>query len=149
MKPGGVLNIEVHDGTPYMSMTASENPAVLTESIILKAVDTNKFSREAESLTFPGDKLIYDYTDKYVYDENGNIIATRPGFILQRTNISGSISMNKDWRVQRYRRYAVDSTNWSKLTLATASVYQLGSISVCTLTNTGATLSHRYIASEP
>jgi len=149
MKPGGVLNIDVHDGTPYMSMTASENPAVLKESIILKAIDTNKFSRDAESLTFPGDKLTYDYTDKYVYDENGNIIANKPGTIIQRTNISGSISMNKDWRVQRYRRYGVDSTNWSKLTLATASIYKIGANSLCTTTNPSITTNHRYIASTP
>jgi hypothetical protein len=149
MKPGGVLNTEVHDGTPYMSMTASENPPVLTESIILKAIDTNKFSRDAESLTFPGDKLVYDYTDKYVYDENGSIIANKPGTIIQRTNISGSISMNKDWRVQRYRRYGVDSTNWSKLTLATASIYKIGANSVCTTTNPSISTDHRYIATDP
>jgi len=149
MKPGGVLNIDVHDGTPYMSMTASENPPVLIESIILKAIDTNKFSRDAESLTFPGDKLVYDYTDKYVYDENGNIIANKPGAIIQRTNISGSISMNKDWRVQRYRRYGVDSTNWSKLTLATASIYKIGANSVCTTTNPSISTDHRYIATDP
>ena len=149
MKPGGVLNIEVHDGTPYMSMTASENPAVLTEDIVLTAIDTNKFSRDAESLTFPGDKLVYDYTDKYVYDENGNIIANKPGTIIQRTNISGSISMNKDWRVQRYRRYGVDSTNWSRLTLATASIYKIGVNSLCTTTNPSISTNHRYIATDP
>jgi hypothetical protein len=149
MKPGGVLNTEVHDGGPYMSMTASENPAVLTESIILKAIDTNKFSRDAESLTFPGDKLIYDYTDNIVYDENGNFRANKPGTIIQRSNISGTIVMNKDWRVQRYRRYGVDSTNWSKLTLATASVYKIGATSECTVTNASITADHKYIASDP
>lgn len=149
MKPGGVLNTEVHDGTPYMSMTASENPAVLTESIILKAIDTNKFSRDAESLTFPGDKLVYDYTNNIVYDENGDFRANKPGTIIQRTNISGTITMNKDWRVQRYRRYGVDSTNWTKLTLATASVYKIGANSECTVTNPSITANHKYVASDP
>jgi hypothetical protein len=47
------------------------------------------FSREAESVTYAGDKLKYD--DNIIYDENSNQIGTRNGFILSRENLDGSI----------------------------------------------------------
>jgi hypothetical protein len=58
-------------------------------------VETNSnscwlFSREAESVTYAGDKLKYD--DNIIYDENSNQIGTRNGFILSRENLDGSIS---------------------------------------------------------
>jgi hypothetical protein len=53
------------------------------------------FSREAESVTYAGDKLKYDFLDN-IYDENSNQIGTRNGFILSRENLDG-LSINKDW----------------------------------------------------
>ncbi|QYS85563.1 hypothetical protein JJC03_10105 [Flavobacterium oreochromis] len=35
IKPGGVINTEVHDGTPYMQMSAIENPTVPIEKNLL------------------------------------------------------------------------------------------------------------------
>jgi hypothetical protein len=40
------------------------------------------FSREAESVTYAGDKLKYDFLDN-IYDENSNQIGTRNGFIFK------------------------------------------------------------------
>lgn len=156
LKPGGVINVDVHDGTPYMSMTASENPIPVMESLILTAIDVNKFSRNAESLTYHGDKIIYDFLDNKIYDENGAFLRNRPGNILNRSNIDGSITMDKDWRIQRYRRYAVD-TKWSDLTLAGTSsgsyIYKIPStasgVNMCSVTNTSITTDHKYISHAP
>jgi hypothetical protein len=36
IKPSGILNTEVHDGTEYMSMSAAENTVPKVETIILQ-----------------------------------------------------------------------------------------------------------------
>lgn len=114
LKPGGVINTDVHDGTPYADMTAQENPIVPTERISLKAIDEQTFSLEAESLTFVGDTLLYDFNDSVILDEAGNQVSTRNGYILKRVNTDRSINVNKDWRVQRYRRYKIPQTDLEK-----------------------------------
>jgi len=159
IKPNGVINTEVHDGEPYMAMTGLENPTPLVESIILKAIDSNKFSRNAESLIFVGDELTYDFNDNIIYDDNKTQIGERKGFILKRTNISGSISMDKDWRVQRYRRYKIDNFNWDWLLnkkefsgnalTSGSTIYKMGDENYCTTTNPNLSEDHKYIMCEP
>lgn len=159
IKPGGIINTEVHDDTPYMTMSGINNPSPIMEEIILKAIDVNKFSINAESLTFPGDKLEYDFTDSEILSENDVIIGTRNGFILRRTNSHNSISVDKDWRVQRYRRYRLDDTNWNALLLkknlsgnintSGSTIYLSSGVNMCTNTNPTLTTNHRFIASEP
>jgi len=105
IQPWGVINTDVHDGMPYADMSAVENYAVPTERIKLKAIDFDKFSLDVESATFYWDRLRYDFQDTDVKDVNGNIISQRNWFIQWRYNDELDIWMNKDRRVQRYRRY--------------------------------------------
>jgi hypothetical protein len=158
-KPTGVLNTEVHDGLPYMSMSGIENPAPFIEQISLTAIDSSNFSINAESLTFIGDKLEYDFNDTIINDDNGNFKTNRNGFILKRENVYGNISVDKDWRVQRYRRFQMDNFNWngflhkkefSELSGTSGStIYKILNVNYCTNNNSTISLDHRYIMYEP
>ena len=160
-KAGGVLNTEVHDDGPYMSMTGAENPSPIVESLVLTALDNSSFSIFAESLTFTGDKLEYDFTDTEIYDDNipPNLIGTRNGRILKRENADKTISANLDWRVQRYRRFQMDTTNWNNFlynkisggTSATtaSTIYNVGTVNYCTNNNPNISTNHRYVMYEP
>lgn len=106
-KPGGVINTDVHGGTAYGTMSASENMAPPIERIVLTAVSPNKFSLNGFSDTFENDVIEYDFNDTQIKDYNGNVIGTRNGFILRRKNDILGIDINKDWRAQKYRRYRV------------------------------------------
>ncbi len=156
LKPGGVLNTEVHDDGPYMSMTGIENPSPKIEQLVLTAIDTNQFSIYSESLTYIGDTLTYDFNDTSIYDENGQLIGVRNGNILKRTNVNNTISINKDWRIIRYRRYGVDTynmdgfllrNNLNSLTSGT-TIYKIGVDNYCTGRNS-LSINHRYFLSEP
>ncbi|MFK7059666.1 hypothetical protein V3Q90_05945 [Flavobacterium oreochromis] len=149
IKPGGVINTEVHDGTPYMQMSAIENPTVPIEKICLTAISNSSFSTQAESITFPGEFLEYDFSNSDIKNENDITIGTRNGFITRRISKNKKIDINKDWRVQRYRRYKLSDTDWSNYILSNAtdhSLYNLNDINSCTLANIKVTESHRYIA---
>ena len=126
IKPGGVLNVEVHDGSPYMSMTAAENPPVPVENIIVTAISNTEFDSRAFSETFRGDELIYDFEDSEVKDNNGRVVAQRPGLIKHRTNKDLNISTDKDWRAQRYRRYKMTAIQFDRLKHL-EEVYQVNS----------------------
>lgn len=159
IKPGGVINTDVHDDLPYMTMSGANNPSPITEEITLKAIDVNKFSINAESLTFPGDKLEYDFTDNEILSENNVVIGERNGKILRRINVDGKINVNYDWRVQRFRRYSLDDTNWNALLLkknlsgnintSGSTIYLAGGVNMCTNTNPTLSTAHRFVVSEP
>lgn len=121
MKPGGVINTDVHDGTPYGDMSASENITPPIESIILKAKSNSSFYEEAESLTFKNDKVIYNFDDSNIINDNLEIIGTRNGFITRRYNEILKIDINKDWRAQRYRRWLIPEGEYRSKLL---NVYQ-------------------------
>lgn len=148
MQPNGVINTEVHDGTPYMQMTAAENRAVPEEEIVLTAISKNQFSTQAESLTFPGELLEYDFTDTEIKNEDGIILGTRKGLITRRVSADKKININKDWRVQRYRRYKLEGEHWDNFVLNNAvdhSVYNLGTSNAVTAANTNITDNHKYV----
>jgi hypothetical protein len=105
MKPGGVLNTDVHDGTVYGDMTALENKKPPIESILLKAKSENSFYEDCISLTFKNDKLIYDFNNSKILNDNSQQIGTRNGWISRRYNDVLRIDINKDWRAQRSRRW--------------------------------------------
>ncbi len=153
LKPKGVVNTEVHDGTPYLNMTAEENPEVPIERIALKAIDEKTFSLEAESLTYTGDSLLYDFNDTEIFSDLGEVIDTRNGSILKRTNLSGLISVNKDWRVQRYRRYQIFGNEFDKFRHyagqegKSANIYKYGEYNFGTAA--AVTDENRYLAKFP
>lgn len=125
MKPGGILNTDVHDGTIYGDMSALENFAPPTEKLLLRARTSNTFYEEAESLTFKNDKVIYDINDSIVLNDNLEVISTRNGFISRRFNDVLGIDIDKDWRVQKYRRWLLPTEyrdNLLNLTLGTSSL---------------------------
>ena len=107
MKPGGVLNTDVHDGTVYGDLTAAQNFTPPIEVIILKAKSTNSFYQDCASLTFLNDEMVYDFNANIVYNDNREPIGTRNGFISRRANKVLNIDIDKDWRAQRYRRWMV------------------------------------------
>lgn len=148
MKPNGLINTEVHDGTPYMQMTAEENIAVPTEKILVTAISGNAFAEQAESVTFPGELLEYDFTDVEIKNEDDVVIGKRNGLIKRRISADGLIDVNKDWRVQRYRRYKPSERDWGNYILQNevdSSVYNVGSNHAFTLGNINTTEEHRYI----
>jgi hypothetical protein len=153
MKKGGVINTDVHNGMAYMSMTASENTATQVEQLVLTAISDNQFSINAESLTYKGDlvEYLFDYGD--ILDEDGNTLGVqRNGFIISRKNSDLDISMNKDWRSQRYRRYKIDDANWSNLTLSGASnstLYTIGGSNYGGVLNTQLDDGHKYLLRFP
>jgi hypothetical protein len=153
LKPFGVLNTEVHDDGDYGALLGVENPSPITEEIILTAIDTNQFSRDAESLSFVGDMLEYDFNDTELLDANGFVKSgvTRNGFILRRTNKVLDISIDKDWRVQRFRRYQMDSDNWLQYTFRgdNSALYETSGINYFTYSNGTITTNHRYVMREP
>lgn len=124
MKPGGVLNTDVHDGTIYGDMSAIENFTPTAEKLLLRARTSNTFYEEAESLTFKNDKVIYDINDSDVLNDNLEVISTRNGFISRRFNDVLGIDIDKDWRAQKYRRWLLPTeyrSNLLNLTLGTSS----------------------------
>jgi len=145
MQAGGVLNTEVHNDLPYMNMSAAENPSPKIEEIVLKAIEINKFSIEAQSLTFLGDTLLYYFEDNIIYDENNLQIGTRNGLIKKREAFDLNISVDKDWRTQRYRRWKVDNEIWSEYTL-NKDLYKIGVENMCTTVNNTIGDGHKYIA---
>jgi len=148
MQPNGVINTEVHDGTPYMQMTATENRVVPEEEIVLTAISKNQFSTQAESLTFSGELLEYDFTDTEIKNEDDIVIGTRKGLITRRISADKKIDINKDWRVQRYRRYKLEAEHWDNFVLNNAvdhSVYNLGTSNAVTAANVGLTDEHKYV----
>ncbi len=148
MKPNGVINTEVHNGTPYMTMTAEENRAVPFENIVLTAISGNAFAKEAESATYPGEVLEYDFTDNEIKNEDDVVIGQRKGFIKRRISADRRIDVNKDWRVQRYRRYKLSDSDWENYILQNtvdSSVYNVGGNHAFTLSNTTTNEDHRYV----
>ena len=111
IKPNGLINTEVHDGTPYMSMTAAENSTVPVEEIIIKAKTTNSFEEKGVSNTYDGDIIYYDFNDTEIKNDNGEVIGTRKGYINRRLNITLDIDARIDWRVYKSRRWLLDTTS--------------------------------------
>lgn len=107
LRPGGVLNTEVHDGTPYMAMTAAENLGVPLEDIVLLAKTTTEFELQGKSVTYPDDII------EYQLPIPGDVAVK--GKILRRSNEALSIDVAEDWRVQRFRRWKVDAASRLKL----------------------------------
>jgi hypothetical protein len=125
MKPGGLVNTDVHDGTIYGDMSALENFAPPAEKLLLRARTSNTFYEEAESLTFKNDKVIYDINDSSVLNDNLEVISTRNGFVSRRFNDVLNIDIDKDWRAQKYRRWLLPTeyrSNLLNLTLGTSSL---------------------------
>jgi hypothetical protein len=148
MKPGGVLNTSVHNDLVYMNMSAIENPSPKVEELILTAIGTNQFSIEAESLTYKGDRLLYYFDNKTIIDENGNVIGTRNGLVQKRDAFNLGISVNKDWRVQRYRRWKMEDVDWSGFTLQ-QDLYKVNNTNICTTVNNTIGDAHKYILISP
>ncbi|OXB25091.1 hypothetical protein B0A80_02350 [Flavobacterium tructae] len=101
IRPGGVLNTEVHNGAAYMDMSADENLNVPLESIILKAKSTKEFELEGKSVTYPDDII------EYKLPIEGSV--AKKGTILRRYNKALNIDLKIDWRVQRYRRWKISA----------------------------------------
>lgn len=149
MTPLGVINTDVHDGTAYMDMTAQENKSVVTEELALTAISDCEISLEAESLTYVGDVVTYDFNDREVKNANGVVIGTRKGFVKRRVNQNLGIDVDKDWRAQRYRRYKVeDTTAWNNYILNNSvdnSLYLMGGSNAFSVSNDNITEEHKYI----
>jgi len=114
MKPQGVINTEVHDGTAYMDQTAVENLAVPTERLVLIAVDTNSFMKEGESDTFQGDYIEYDFYDTDIINDNNEVIGQRKGLITRRATFDIKIYAPIDRRVVRFRRWLLNLDSRTK-----------------------------------
>jgi len=114
IRPGGIINTEVHDGAAYMEMSAAENHAVVPEQLILTADSSNSFAVRAKSVTYPGDEVDFYFDSNEIYNDNKELIGARNGFIYRRINEAWGIDLNLDWRVQRYRRWALNLDSRTK-----------------------------------
>ena len=115
MMPGGIINTDVHDGTPYMDMTAAENFAILPEQLLLTAKDSGSFEEEVLSLTYPGDVVKYQIDWTEITNDNYEVIGTRPGFVTARKNESLGIDIGMCWRNAKFRRWQLDLDSRTKL----------------------------------
>lgn len=115
MIPGGLINTLVHDGVAYMEMTAAENLPVAPEQLILKANAVGSLDKMAQSFTYEGDEVEFDFYDTEIYNDNKEIIGTRNGFINRRINEALNMDINRDWRNQKYRRWCLDLDSRTKL----------------------------------
>jgi len=115
IQPNGVVNTDVHDGTAYMDMSASQNLAVPTEEVVLLAATSNSFQPAGFSGTFLGDSIYYDMDDTEILNDNNQTIATRNGRIFRRINKLGTVDLPVDWRVHRYRRWLIDGPSRTKM----------------------------------
>ncbi|WP_158837813.1 tail fiber domain-containing protein [Polaribacter sp. L3A8] len=111
LKPTGIINTEVHDGTPYMDMTAIENASPISERILLTPISENSFDLEAKSLIYLGDTVHFDFNDNEVKNDNKVIIGERNGFIKRRINNDLNIDVNCNWREQKFRRWLLADDN--------------------------------------
>ncbi len=145
MRPGGIINTEVHDGTDYMDMLAKENMAPPIEKIVLTAISASEFSQVAESLTFTGDILEYDFNDRKIENEDGIGIGTRKGLVKRRINKDLNIDIDKDWRAQRFRRYRGSAPTIGEQVNLENPLYQFSNVSAVTLANENITDDHFYI----
>jgi uncharacterized repeat protein (TIGR01451 family) len=126
MRPGGIVNTEVHNGEAYSGMTAEENYAPQTEALILTAISPNSFSTKAESATYIGDVVEYNIDNKSIVSRSGAELDTRNGLIIHRENRELQISLNHDWRAQRFRRFALLEDQMTRLKNI-SDVYKLDS----------------------
>lgn len=115
MQPQGVVNTDVHDGTPYMDQDSTENMAVPVETLILIAASPNSFQTVGFSGTWRGDSVWYDMDLDEVINDNVEVIGSRPGFVYRRTDITGNFSLRVDWRAHRYRRYLLSEGHREKI----------------------------------
>lgn len=148
LSPDGLVNINVHNDLPYMQMTGEENASPPIEQLILTAISSNQFSTSVESITFKGDLLEYDFNDTEVLNYNNTLLDTRNGKVLKRTNIGLNISLNLDWRAQKYRRYKVtDTDEWNNYILRNSTDHSLYLITGLHAFSTQIDLSeeHKYI----
>ncbi len=109
--PNGVLNTDVHDGAAYGDLSASENPTVPTERLILTATSPTAFNPLAYSLDNPNDTIYYDFTDNEIV-VNG-VTTQRNGFIKRRIDNLRKIDINADFRTERRRRWKLDTAHQS------------------------------------
>jgi len=126
MRPGGILNTEAHNGEAYSGMTAAENPAPQTEALILTAISPNSFSTKAESATYPGDVVEYIIENTSIISRSGAELGTRNGQIIHRENSKLQISINQDWRAQRFRRFRLNDEELNRFKNQ-SDVYKLDS----------------------
>ncbi|MFT5890169.1 MAG: hypothetical protein ACI9Y7_000258 [Dokdonia sp.] len=76
------------------------------------------------------------------------VIGQRKGFVKRRISADRSIDVNKDWRVQRYRRYKLSEGDWANYILQNtvdSSLYNVGANNAFTLSNINTNEDHRYV----
>ncbi len=115
MKPNGIINTDIHDGTVYCDMTAAENKTVPTERLVITASTNNSFEVVGYSDTYSGDVIHYDFDDVNIINDNKVNIGTRKGYIIRRINEKLKIDTKLDWRVIRFRRWLIDSDSRKQL----------------------------------
>lgn len=112
LTPNGVINTSVHDGLPYGNYTTEVVPL---EDISLVAINSSTFSQNAESLTYVGDFLTYNFNDNEIKNRNGDVLGSREGVITRRNNPNLNINIDDDWRHKKYRRYKISDENQLRL----------------------------------
>lgn len=138
MKPGGLINTDVHDGKAYSGLSAEENMPAPVEQLVLTAISESEFSEFADSLTFKGDVVKYDMFNTEILDRSDNVIGTRNGFVTHRENKALNISLNQDWRAQRFRRFKIPQEYLDRLKMqedrykldSDNHVYHVGALNV-------------------
>ena len=90
----------------------------------------------------------FDFSDTEIKNEDEVVIGQRKGLVKRRISADRRIDVNKDWRVQRYRRYKLSDSDWANYILQNAvdsTLYNVGSNHAFTLSNINTNEDHRYI----
>lgn len=106
------------------------NPIITgtTEPLIVTAVTTNKFDKEAKSTTFPQDVIYIDFdetnwTDDKSFSESGTIVAGWKGTIFFRHDTLLDNYMGYDFRNVKFRRWKTNVAAWDSGTTYAAGNY--------------------------
>lgn len=97
-------------GTSVLNINSGDY-SELIETLVVKAVDVNKFDNRATSINYPSDIIMWDYNNNLAEDG----ITQRSGKIYFRHATDDNITTFYDFRGVYFRRYAVDTTvinNW-------------------------------------
>jgi hypothetical protein len=105
----GVQYILTDYKTKYQQPTTNViKESSVVESLVLTAINTNRFAIECSSLDYPQDIIYYDFTNNLCEDGT----TSRNGFILRRNDTKLKINAPNDWRTMLWARYTADSSNY-------------------------------------
>lgn len=109
--------------TKYQQPSTLTIKTMATETLVLTAISTTKFSPIVQSLTYPEDIIYYNFNLNLCEDGT----TSRNGFITRRIDTINLLDAPQDWRTMLWVRYVANQTQYLKgTTLTTYSTWTSG-----------------------